>query len=140
MAHDLWLLRRGVVVLRYAALAYFATLSALIAFPDATQPYLVYMAWLRVPSDLHRPEQFGFRGERVAWCVVGGVLNFKIVASDNVTLGAWHILPDTAAVPIPGGRGGVTSRAVRTPDQFAAQLRAADRVVLYFHGNGGNRA
>ena len=47
----------------------------------------------------------------------------ELVTEDGVRLGAWHLLPD----------GGETT-------DFDAALKDGAPVVLFFHGNGGNRA
>ena len=50
-----------------------------------------------------------------------------------MTLGAWHILPRKHTFPTPYQ----PNEAQTFGDQ---QLKTADRVYLYFHGNAGNRA
>ncbi|KAI8820648.1 Alpha/Beta hydrolase protein [Fimicolochytrium jonesii] len=110
--------------------SYIAILSALIYFPEL-QPALTYLHWVRIPFGVDWNDGavgYGFRASTVR--------NVKIHTSDNVTLGAWHVLPRTSSPSIFAD----TRIAGSSEDRFDAALESADRVFLYFHGNSGNRA
>ncbi|KAJ3149996.1 hypothetical protein HDU89_003453 [Geranomyces variabilis] len=128
-------LARGVV---YAVAVYLTFIATLVSFPTL-QPPLVYINWIRYPFDVDWTGPDG--GAGYLGFAHDSVRTVRITTSDNVTLGAWHILPKlpaAAAFARTAEQGGDehTARDAR----FDAQLADADRVFLYFHGNAGNRA
>ncbi|KAJ3176089.1 Monoacylglycerol lipase abhd12 [Irineochytrium annulatum] len=64
----------------------------------------------------------------------GLIRSVIIETADNMRLGAWHILPHRLAPPL------LQDLPTRNAAYFNTELKKADRVFLYFHGNAGNRA
>ncbi|TPX59024.1 hypothetical protein SpCBS45565_g07856 [Spizellomyces sp. 'palustris'] len=129
------LVRWGTIIVT----SYLVLLLALVSYPQVFQPHLIYLNWVRYPSVNWSgdAQEFGFRA--------GTVRSIKFSTPDNVTLGAWHILPRTSAPSVlsltkegisPVGKESVQDRDTR----FTKALQSAGRVFLYFHGNAGNRA
>ncbi|KAF9087715.1 hypothetical protein BGX23_007918 [Mortierella sp. AD031] len=130
----------GVVLLLIAYL----TSLAILLFVPWTQAYLVFAHWLRLqnPARLLTPEAY--------------TLARKISTSDGLRLGAWHILPkDTHRTVLEQIRASepfsprlqtnedayITSDKVNaaTDAIFEETLASTDKVVLYFHGQVGDR-
>ncbi|KAI9103111.1 Alpha/Beta hydrolase protein [Phlyctochytrium arcticum] len=120
---------------------YFGVLAVLAIFPEAFQSQLIYLNWVRYPRVDWQGDarEFGFRA--------GTVRTVRIPTTDNITLGAWHILPREHAAPIfPGNVARATEQRRFEESQserdgrFDAELQTAASVILYFHGNLGNRA
>ncbi|KAJ3307736.1 Protein abhd12b [Blyttiomyces sp. JEL0837] len=119
------------VLLMMAIIGHLAVVTVLISFPHLTQPFIVYLHWVRFPFnvDWGKPEVFGYR-------------------ADNYTLGGWHILPkghSPSILDVVGGNNssdGLIDRSVEEniDDSFLRKLAEADRVFISFHGNLGNRA
>ncbi|KAJ3092060.1 hypothetical protein HK102_011124 [Quaeritorhiza haematococci] len=139
-----WLWRWGVLYPAYVVGFYAIILSLIVAFPHTFQPYLIYVHWVRWPFWVQwdRAEVFGFRE--------GTVRAFKFTTSDNITLGGWHVLPRSEILPVSTYHTYLTNNNYTndetlkgtsvTDDQYDAMLRKAKRVILYCHGNAGNRA
>ncbi|KAK3836791.1 MAG: Alpha/Beta hydrolase protein [Linnemannia gamsii] len=136
----------GVVLLLIAYL----TSLAILLFVPWTQAYLVFAHWLRLqnPARLLTPEAYTLTPFTTR--------NIRISAPDGLRLGAWHILPkDTqrsileqirANEPF-SPRPQTNEDAYTTSDKvnaatdtiFEDTLATADRVILYFHGQVGDR-
>ncbi|KAF9142199.1 hypothetical protein BGX30_003192 [Mortierella sp. GBA39] len=136
----------GVVLLLIAYL----TSLAILLFVPWTQAYLVFAHWLRLqnPARLLTPEAYTLAPFTTR--------NVRISTPDGLRLGAWHILPkDThrtilekirANEPL-SPRPQTNEEAYTTSDKvnaatdaiFEDALAAADKVVLYFHGQVGDR-
>ncbi|KAI8905152.1 Alpha/Beta hydrolase protein [Gorgonomyces haynaldii] len=89
----------------------------------------MYLNWVNFPFGVDWTkggERFGFRQ--------GSVRTVYVETPDNMTLGGWHILPRRMD-PFPSPYK--VDEAKLTGD---LELRRADRVYLYLHGNAGNRA
>ncbi|TPX55862.1 hypothetical protein PhCBS80983_g04966 [Powellomyces hirtus] len=130
---------KGLALIRFAVYAvssYAVFLSALVFFPEF-QPHLIYINWLRVPWGVNWSNMDG--GATEFGFLAGTVRTVKMTTPDNVTLGAWHILP---SIKVPQS----VRIAVQDEDEvsrdrrFTTELASATRVFLYFHGNAGNRA
>ncbi|RUS31793.1 Alpha/Beta hydrolase protein [Jimgerdemannia flammicorona] len=81
--------------------------------------------------DWDAPECFGFAHNKVR--------NFNITTSDNVTLGAWHVLP--SKYHMTSGLRHVPANATVPESKYeAAFTQKGVDTVLYLHGNAGNRA
>ncbi|KAI8149885.1 Alpha/Beta hydrolase protein [Fennellomyces sp. T-0311] len=101
-----------------------------LCFP-APQRWMIYLNWINYPftENLKVPEVFGFAHNKIR--------NIHFTTSDNITIGAWHILPtlyyqkhDLRANPdIPDDT--VYDAALSNPSYDT---------VVYFHGNALNRA
>ena len=108
-------------------------LSALLFFvvvalcSQSLQCNFLYMNMLNFPlpplTDLNR---FGLSDAR----------NFETVTADGVKLRGWHFLPPGATA----AQSAEISDPAAREDFFDYHLCAAARVVIYFHGNAGNRA
>ncbi|KAI8600447.1 Alpha/Beta hydrolase protein [Dissophora ornata] len=134
----------------FLLIAYLTSLAILLFVPW-TQAYLVFAHWLRLqnPARLLTPEAYTLRPFSTR--------NIRISTSDGLHLGAWHILPTSTPkatlkkihaneplAPRPrrnSGSNGGEERVVneRTEAIFEEALKAAERVVLYFHGQVGDR-
>ena len=57
--------------------------------------------------------------------------NFRFNTSDRVELGAWHVFPRAKHIPVLGYHSAITSPL--------EGIKEAKRVLVYFHGNAGNR-
>ncbi|KAJ3158417.1 hypothetical protein HDU86_002886 [Geranomyces michiganensis] len=125
----------------FAGAVYLTVIAALVTFPTL-QPPLVYINWIRYPWGV------GWTGPDGGAGYLGfahdTVRTVRIGTSDNVTLGAWHILPRVPAAVAFGRTAGQEQDggddAAARNARFDRQLADADRVYLYFHGNAGNRA
>ncbi|KAF9919475.1 hypothetical protein FBU30_010975 [Linnemannia zychae] len=135
----------GVVLLLIAYL----TSIAILLFVPWTQAYLVFAHWLRLqnPARLLTPEAYTL--------IPFATRNIRILAADGLRLGAWHILPKDTPTTIleeiranePFSRSHSNTDTYTTSDKvnaatdtiFEEVLAAAVRVVLYFHGQVGDR-
>jgi abhydrolase domain-containing protein 12 len=69
-------------------------------------------------------------------------VNFKLVTSDNVALGAWFVLSDTFYQSIPF-LSHITTNTSTAEDITSARIRASLAVhptIIFFHGNAATRA
>ncbi|KAF9905335.1 hypothetical protein EC991_001758 [Linnemannia zychae] len=136
----------GVVLLLIAYL----TSLAILLFVPWTQAYLVFAHWLRLqnPARLLTPEAYTLTPFTTR--------SIRISTPDGLRLGAWHILPkDTHRTILEQIRANepfsprpqTNEDAYTTTDKvnaatdiiFEDTLATADRVVLYFHGQFGDR-
>ncbi|KAJ3360467.1 hypothetical protein GGF31_003239 [Allomyces arbusculus] len=116
-----WILRSLLVLMGIVAV--------LMMFPTL-QRGLIYMNWVHWPlGDLSAPEQFGLRH--------GFVHNVRLVSTKGATLGAWHLVSDPTLAPV---RRSVLDPAAADPVPPSTQIGPNDTVILYLHGNAGNRA
>jgi len=94
--------------------------AVIYMFPGILKIF-IFLSIVRHPwfVDFTRPEGVGLKATR----------NFYIESEDNIQLGAWHILPKSLA---------------NTPDLsdtiYELSLRKGLPIILYLHGNAGNRA
>ncbi|KAF9354623.1 hypothetical protein BGX34_010905 [Mortierella sp. NVP85] len=105
--------------------------------------YLVFAHWLRFqnPARLLTPEAYSLRPFSTR--------NIRITTSDGLRLGAWHILPlctprETlerihASEQLESDIGSDRVVNEQTDAIFEDALKTADTVVLYFHGQVGDR-
>lgn len=136
----------GVVLLLIAYL----TSLAILLFVPWTQAYLVFAHWLRLqnPARLLTPEAYTLTPFTTR--------NIRISTPDGLRLGAWHLLPKETHGTIleqiranesSSSRPQTNEEAYTTSDKvnaatdaiFEEALAAADKVVLYFHGQVGDR-
>ncbi|KAF9973344.1 hypothetical protein BGZ73_003421 [Actinomortierella ambigua] len=117
-------------------LAYVTAIAVLLFFPS-TQAYLIFAHWLRLgsPARLATPEAYTLTPFTTR--------NIKIQTPDNLRLGAWHILPKNTPKTVVQ-RIQAAASAEKDSEQavdaiFDKALRDADKVVLYFHGQVGDR-
>ncbi|KAF9572282.1 Protein abhd12b [Mortierella alpina] len=128
----------------------YVTSLAILLFVPWTQAYLVFAHWLRLqnPARLLTPEAY--------------TLQRKISTPDGLRLGAWHILPKNTpkatleriyalepVLPRPrrsssnssSSSSGSTELIIdeRIEAIFEEALKSAHKVVLYFHGQVGDR-
>lgn len=105
--------RRGKVLIRLALIAVCAYLGVAVLL-TVFQRKLIYLPW---------------RSESVpvaeAGLPAGRVHEFTFRTADGLTLHGWHLLAG--------------ERTCRTPSECDAELAAGRPVVLFFHGNGGDR-
>ncbi|KAJ1982796.1 hypothetical protein H4R35_000155 [Dimargaris xerosporica] len=115
-----------------AGLLGYVGLLLLLLVAKSQQRYFVHLYWLKYlsPGDFDRPEKYGL--------LPHSVYNGRVVAADGVTLGFWHVLPQTYDA---AREAQVRALATSTQRQayFEAQLTAAPLVILYFHGQSGSR-
>ncbi|XP_070578613.1 lysophosphatidylserine lipase ABHD12-like [Ptychodera flava] len=115
----LWLIVKCAIIL---------VLAGYIAFPIVlnTIPFvpreLIFLSKVRWPYyvEFDHPE----------WYNISGGRNVRVKSTDNVTLGVWQILPKSLA----------EDGQEKTIQYFERALSDNKPVVLYFHGNSGNRA
>lgn len=84
------------------------------------QSKVIFLNNLRWPPfiDFSSPETFG----------LGPTRNFYLTTDQNITLGLWHILPQSL-------------RKLDAPkDSYPGILKSSRPVILYLHGNSGTRA
>ncbi|KAF8928813.1 hypothetical protein BGZ47_001418 [Haplosporangium gracile] len=136
----------GVVLLLIAYL----TSLAILLFVPWTQAYLVFAHWLRLqnPARLLTPEAYTLTPFTTR--------NVRISTPDGLQLGAWHILPKEthrtileqiranepfSPRPQTNEDAYTTSDKVNTATDaiFENALAVAEKVVLYFHGQVGDR-
>ncbi|CAO3565877.1 unnamed protein product [Mortierella alpina] len=133
----------------------YVTALAILFFVPWTQAYLVFAHWLRLqnPARLLTPEAYTLQPFTTR--------NIRISTSDSLRLGAWHILPkDTPKAtleriyalepvsPRPQRRSSNSSTSSGSTELiiderieaiFEEALKSAHKVVLYFHGQVGDR-
>jgi abhydrolase domain-containing protein 12 len=118
-------------VLAYPLVVYLALGAALIA-PDA-QTILICMHWSKyvLRADFDRPaDQF-----------VLGARNVALRSSDELRLGAWHVLPARSLARLGDARAESAGDTEANAAFFDAELRSGEApVVLFLHGNGEHRA
>ncbi|XP_014249652.1 monoacylglycerol lipase ABHD12 isoform X2 [Cimex lectularius] len=78
------------------------------------QKALVFLNMVHVPVDFEHPEKY-----------MNGVRNFYLKTDDNVTLGVWHLLPQKLID--------------YSPEKYDTALSGGEPIILYLHGNSGNR-
>ncbi|KAF9213977.1 Protein abhd12b [Podila verticillata] len=130
----------GVVFLLVA----YVTALAILLFIPWTQAYLVFAHWLRLqnPARLLTPEAYTLRPFATR--------TIYISTPDGLRLGAWHILPLNSpratlekihAIDTRHTRAGSTAvqEDLATDSIFEEALINAEKVVLYFHGQAGDR-
>ncbi|XP_006812381.1 lysophosphatidylserine lipase ABHD12-like [Saccoglossus kowalevskii] len=83
---------------------------------------LTFLSKVRWPYfvDFNHPENYNVTGGR----------NIHIKSTDDVTLGIWQILPKSL----------LESSQEKTSEYYEKALSDGKHVILYFHGNSGNRA
>ncbi|KAI8060531.1 Alpha/Beta hydrolase protein [Gongronella butleri] len=108
-------------------LVYLAFMVAL-CFPTP-QKMMVYLHWLQLPLQpkFTSPEYYGFAHNAVR--------NVQITTKDEVTLGAWHILPSEFH-----SQAGLRARDHVDGDADAILADAKYDALIYFHGNALHRA
>ncbi|GLV42606.1 uncharacterized protein CBL_03345 [Carabus blaptoides fortunei] len=90
-------------------------------FSYAIQRQVIFLNYINLPPnpDYNSPEKFGLNGTR----------NFYIQTADKVSLGVWHILPESLI------------KDNSTPKEYyESSLSNGEPVFIYMHGNSGNRA
>ncbi|KAG0037062.1 Protein abhd12b [Podila clonocystis] len=132
----------GVVFLLVA----YVTALAILLFIPWTQAYLVFAHWLRLqnPARLLTPEAYTLKPFVTR--------TIYISTPDGLRLGAWHILPlNTPRVTLekihaidtqhtrPGSATAQEGDHAATHSIFEDALINAEKVVLYFHGQAGDR-
>ncbi|GJJ74835.1 abhydrolase domain-containing protein 12 [Entomortierella parvispora] len=136
----------GVVFLLIA----YVTSLAILLFLPWTQAYLVFAHWLKLqnPSRLLTPEAYTLRPFTTR--------NIRIATSDGLQLGAWHILPKSTPrgvlekIQESHAKSSTESNESNETDStgtendpttilFEDALKTAEKVVLYFHGQVGDR-
>ncbi|KAG2219220.1 hypothetical protein INT45_004580 [Circinella minor] len=93
---------------------------------------MVYLHWVRFPfnPNFHVPELYGFAHNKIR--------NIQIITADNVTLGAWHILPTSYYLQ---KQLRDDQNLVDSPTIYDTALSDPSYdTVIYFHGNALNRA
>lgn len=102
----------------------YITVCVLFASSPMAQSVLMFLNFARYPTgDLTELHRFKLHNSR----------NIEVVTDDGIRLKGYHILPSHLF-----WSENVTS--LLSDDDFDDLLRAADRVVVYFHGSGGTRA
>ncbi|KAJ1970253.1 hypothetical protein IWQ62_000080 [Dispira parvispora] len=113
--------------------AYVAFLTVFTTCPDQ-QRYFFHLYWLKYfsLSDFAHPEKLGFYN--------GSVRNGHLTTADGVKLGFWHILPQSSTHQEVFHHHQELRESMSNWDEaFENQLKAAPRVILYLHGQGGAR-
>ncbi|KAL4213258.1 alpha/beta-hydrolase [Rhizopus microsporus] len=118
---------RLLILTTCSILALYTAIVITLCF-DTPQRMLIFLHWAKLPLNpkFDQPEYYGFGHNRIR--------NFKIQTSDNVMIGAWHILPTEyyekhALREREGDLGTVFDDALKEHDTF-----------VYFHGNALHRA
>ncbi|KAL1934425.1 hypothetical protein VTP01DRAFT_6607 [Rhizomucor pusillus] len=119
------------VVASLAATAVYAAIVILLSF-SAPQRLMIYLHWIKVPlpAKFAMPEYYGFAHNQIR--------NFQITTADNITLGAWHMIPTDY----------FTRHQLRYRETLASNDTLYDDAladpkfdtVIYFHGNAMHRA
>ncbi|KAM5346307.1 hypothetical protein ACJ41O_009312 [Fusarium nematophilum] len=131
--------RATLIAVLAPALLYFGLLGAMIAAPSL-QAHTIYLHKFTLgwSKDLNVPEQFGFAHRQVT--------PFYIPTSDGETLHCWHVLPlgayhaNQEALAAPSPEAGGVERFEDTLNFRLLKNNPKARLVLYFHGTGGNMA
>ncbi|KAH7925895.1 alpha/beta-hydrolase [Leucogyrophana mollusca] len=112
----------------FAVLGGLYVVAVLLLAVPFIQSNVLYMNVLRLPwgAQFDSPENYGLAPGKTA--------NLKIVAADNVTLGAWFILSDSLYRELP-----FPSPSSTAETQIPVAL-GSHPTILFFHGNGGTRA
>ncbi|KAI9494368.1 Alpha/Beta hydrolase protein [Zychaea mexicana] len=108
----------------------YGVIVLLLCFP-VPQRLMIYLHWVKLPNgtNLKVPELYGFAHNKVR--------NIHITSADNVTLGAWHILP-TSYYQRHNLRDDPNLPSDTVYD--AALSDPSYDTVLYLHGNALHRA
>ncbi|KAI9260477.1 Alpha/Beta hydrolase protein [Phascolomyces articulosus] len=107
----------------------YGAIVLLLSFP-IPQRLMIYLHWVRFPfsPNFQVPETFGFAHNKIR--------NLQITTTDNVTLGAWHILP-TSYYHQHNLRN---DENIEYPTVYDNALSDPTfDTVVYFHGNALNR-
>jgi pimeloyl-ACP methyl ester carboxylesterase len=122
-----WLNNKIVKLCAFTVVGLLTSFVLLALFSRTCQSMFIYMNILNYPiGDLTNLNRFGLHDAR----------NIRIETSDGLRLRGWHLLP-------PGDVAAHSARLAEGPDRelfFNSHLRNASTVVIYFHGNAGNRA
>jgi len=90
------------------------------------QSYFAYLHILRYPiGDLTKLNEVGLADGR----------NIEIITDDGIILKGYHIMP-----PGPISQFALTLNDNQKNDYFNEKLSQTERIIVYFHGNGGTRA
>ncbi|KAL0080304.1 secreted alpha/beta hydrolase domain-containing protein [Phycomyces blakesleeanus] len=121
------IMKKLVAVSAFGFLSYAAFLL-LLTFPTP-QRMIIYCNWVQFPfrPKFSLPEYYGFGHNQVR--------NVRIKTSDNVTLGAWHILPSDYY-----RRQDIRYQNVTDTIYDDALADPSYSTVVYLHGNAMNRA
>ncbi|KAK0528766.1 hypothetical protein OC842_004446 [Tilletia horrida] len=114
--------------LPFAALGFYALIILALLTPFF-QNHFVFLHSVNFPfyANFSNPERYGI--------APGKARNIRLTASDGVSLGAWHLVPDVFYNSL---HPRITSPPLKEAD-FDSALRTFP-TVIYFHGNAGNRA
>mmetsp|Transcript_3744 Transcript_3744/g.5805 ORF Transcript_3744/g.5805 Transcript_3744/m.5805 type:complete len:450 (-) Transcript_3744:65-1414(-) len=105
----------------------YVTLCTAAMFSTFFQSAILYMNILNFPfGPLTNLNRFGLSDGR----------NIELAAADGTTIRGWHILPPGRIARLGAS---ITSHKERE-EYFDSQLKEAEVIVVYFHGNAGNRA
>ncbi|XP_071449861.1 lysophosphatidylserine lipase ABHD12 isoform X2 [Hetaerina americana] len=88
------------------------------------QRNMLFLPFVRWPRnvDFNKPEKLGLLGAR----------NFYVNTPKGISLGAWHILPQSMVKD--------SETAPKRDDFFEGALTHGQPIILYMHGNSGSRA
>ena len=90
------------------------------------QSYFAYLHWLRYPrGDLTQLHNVGLVEAR----------NIEITTDDGILLKGYHIMP-----PGPISQHALSLKDTQKNDYFNEKMTQSERIIIYFHGNGGSRA
>ncbi|ORZ00912.1 Alpha/Beta hydrolase protein [Syncephalastrum racemosum] len=115
-----------------ASLFLLAIYSAIVVFLTLPIPQrlIIFMHWVKFPfvPRFSTPEYYGFGHNQIR--------NIQIQTADNVTLGAWHMLPTSYYV-----KHGIRQQEYVDPSVYDDALSDPScETVIYFHGNAMHRA
>ncbi|KAJ8658864.1 hypothetical protein O0I10_005246 [Lichtheimia ornata] len=121
-------LLRKLILSTVTIVALYTACVGLLCLPGP-QRFMIFLNKIQTPSSLHIPESYGFAHNKIR--------NFQITTSDNITLGAWHILP--SSYHLQHGLRDIQG----VPETSVYEKALSDpkfETLVYFHGNAMNRA
>ncbi|KAI8086085.1 Alpha/Beta hydrolase protein [Halteromyces radiatus] len=121
-------LLKKAIVLSTSLVALYVAIVIGLCF-ETPQTLMIYLHWLQAPlyAKFDTPEYYGFAHNAIR--------NIQIKTEDNITLGAWHILPSEYHI----------EQKLNIMDQVTndifdqALMDVKYDTVIYFHGNAMNR-
>ncbi|CAO3617357.1 unnamed protein product [Cunninghamella blakesleeana] len=119
---------KKILVVPIILISIYIGILILLTFP-IPQKHVVYLHRLQVPffPNFHIPTEYGFPNNAVR--------NLHIRTIDNITIGAWHILPNEYHT-----ENDLRNKIEPTDDVFDQALQDERfETVIYFHGNAMSR-
>lgn len=101
----------------------FVIIPVVYRYSPGIQRYFIFLNSVQDDVDFSEPEDVGLPGTR----------NFYVETEENISVGVWHILPESLVHSVPD----VSSE--EKAKWFEDTLRHDQPVIFYMHGNKGSR-